>query len=70
MSEQTYIDVFTCDGKVFQRLLAASLTWLEQNYETVNQLNVFPVPDGDTGTNKPLREDEKVFSVIVISSNQ
>jgi DAK2 domain fusion protein YloV len=34
-----------------KRLAAAGLAWLEQNYETVNQLNVFPVPDGDTGTN-------------------
>jgi DAK2 domain fusion protein YloV len=41
----------TCDGAQMKRLAAASLAWLEQNYESVNQLNVFPVPDGDTGTN-------------------
>ncbi len=41
----------TCDGPAFKHLSAASLAWLEQNYEAVNQLNVFPVPDGDTGTN-------------------
>jgi len=29
----------------------AGLLWLEQNHEKVNALNVFPVPDGDTGTN-------------------
>jgi len=29
----------------------AGLVWLEANHETVNNLNVFPVPDGDTGTN-------------------
>src|SRR4030088_2880571 len=27
------------------------LTWLSANHEEVNRLNVFPVPDGDTGTN-------------------
>jgi DAK2 domain fusion protein YloV len=43
--------VMACDGPGFKRLLAAGLAWLEQNYEMVNQLNVFPVPDGDTGTN-------------------
>jgi len=31
-------------------LLAAS-TWLTANAERINALNVFPVPDGDTGTN-------------------
>ncbi|MBK7215584.1 MAG: DAK2 domain-containing protein [Candidatus Promineofilum sp.] len=29
----------------------AGLVWLEQNRDHVNALNVFPVPDGDTGTN-------------------
>jgi DAK2 domain fusion protein YloV len=29
----------------------AGLVWLEENYQHVNALNVFPVPDGDTGTN-------------------
>src|SRR4051794_27981889 len=43
--------LLTCDGPGFKRLAAAGLAWLEQHYETVNQLNVFPVPDGDTGTN-------------------
>lgn len=41
----------SCDGQALKRLAQAGLAWLEQNYETVNALNVFPVPDGDTGTN-------------------
>ena len=41
----------SCDGQGLRRLLQAGLQWLEVNYETVNSLNVFPVPDGDTGTN-------------------
>lgn len=41
----------TCDGPALKRLVAASLGWLEQTYPMVDQLNVFPVPDGDTGTN-------------------
>ncbi len=40
-----------CDGRDFKRLMRAGMAWLERNYETVNALNVFPVPDGDTGTN-------------------
>jgi DAK2 domain fusion protein YloV len=34
--------------------LAAAARWLEQHAELVNALNVFPVPDGDTGTNMSL----------------
>ncbi len=43
-----------CDGRQLRKLMKASLLWLEQHHEHVNQLNVFPVPDGDTGTNMML----------------
>src|SRR2546426_70878 len=39
------------DGPLFKQALLGSLTWLAANHEEVNRLNVFPVPDGDTGTN-------------------
>ena len=39
------------DGYLLKQLFGAGLMWLEQNKEAVNRLNVFPVPDGDTGTN-------------------
>ncbi len=42
------------DGQAYKRLLEAGLTWLRTNQQTVNALNVFPVPDGDTGTNMVL----------------
>lgn len=32
-------------------LIRAGMTWLRTNQATVNLLNVFPIPDGDTGTN-------------------
>jgi len=44
----------TIDGRAMRHLLGAGLTWLRTNQETVNALNVFPVPDGDTGTNMVL----------------
>ena len=44
----------TCNGQDFKKFVQAGLAWLEQNYEEVNALNVFPVPDGDTGTNMML----------------
>jgi DAK2 domain fusion protein YloV len=40
-----------CDGVLFRRSLLGSLIWLTANRDKVNELNVFPVPDGDTGTN-------------------
>lgn len=40
-----------CDGHMLKWLVAAGLSWLEYNHEQVNNMNVFPVPDGDTGTN-------------------
>ena len=40
-----------CNGRQLRKLAKAGLIWLEQNHQYVNSLNVFPVPDGDTGTN-------------------
>jgi len=31
--------------------LTSALSWLEANQQEINDLNVFPVPDGDTGSN-------------------
>lgn len=45
---------YPVDGQVFKTLIEASLTWLRTNQQAVNILNVFPVPDGDTGTNMVL----------------
>lgn len=42
------------DGQAFKNLIAAGLAWLRTNHQEVNALNVFPVPDGDTGTNMVL----------------
>jgi uncharacterized protein len=42
------------DGQTLKKLTEAGLTWLRANQQTVNLLNVFPVPDGDTGTNMVL----------------
>lgn len=43
-----------CNGQQLRKLFKAGLLWLEHNREQVNALNVFPVPDGDTGTNMVL----------------
>lgn len=43
--------VTTLDATDLRSLFRAAYDWLAHNYEQVNRLNVFPVPDGDTGTN-------------------
>ncbi|MFK7800630.1 MAG: DAK2 domain-containing protein [Anaerolineae bacterium] len=40
-----------CDGQQFKAMVNAGFYNLEKNQKIVNELNVFPVPDGDTGTN-------------------
>jgi DAK2 domain fusion protein YloV len=42
------------DGAQLLKGLSAAAHWLEQHADAVNALNVFPVPDGDTGTNMAL----------------
>ena len=39
------------DASLMQRCFLAGAKALEANKEWINELNVFPVPDGDTGTN-------------------
>lgn len=43
--------VLAVDGQGLKRLIEASLSWLRHHQAAINSLNVFPVPDGDTGTN-------------------
>ena len=42
---------YQCNGQQLRKLAQAGLIWLEHNKQHVNELNVFPVPDGDTGIN-------------------
>lgn len=42
------------DGRRFMHAVEYSLRWLEINAEAIDRLNVYPVPDGDTGTNMVL----------------
>lgn len=43
--------VLRCDGPMLRQWIQAALAWLEEHAGAINALNVFPVPDGDTGTN-------------------
>lgn len=43
-----------CNGYMLKLLLASGFHWLAGHQEHINRMNVFPVPDGDTGTNMRL----------------
>jgi DAK2 domain fusion protein YloV len=45
------VPVEMCDGRGLKILISAGLAWLERHQQAINALNVYPVPDGDTGTN-------------------
>lgn len=48
------IQIKTIDGVLLRDMVVTGAAMLEQNREAVDALNVFPVPDGDTGTNMSL----------------
>lgn len=41
----------TIDGELFKKMLCGGVANLQANVQEVNDLNVFPIPDGDTGEN-------------------
>ncbi|MHB8145843.1 MAG: DAK2 domain-containing protein [Vulcanimicrobiaceae bacterium] len=45
------MDVIALDGRAYAKFLAAGTYFLKKYRTVLNDLNVFPVPDGDTGTN-------------------
>ena len=45
------MEVTTINAELFARMFLAGANNLEAKKEWINALNVFPVPDGDTGTN-------------------
>ena len=45
------MEITAIGASEFAKMFLAGAKYLEANKETINELNVFPVPDGDTGTN-------------------
>lgn len=59
----------TINGATFRKMILAGVSLLEQNKEYVDSLNVFPVPDGDTGTNMFLTMKSAVNEVNKCMNN-
>ena len=57
------------NGTTFRKMICAGAGLLEQNKKNVDALNVFPVPDGDTGTNMCLTFKSAVNEVNACVNN-
>lgn len=57
------------DGTRLKRAVKAGYLWLDQNREWLNAINVFPVADGDTGTNMALTLRAAVAGAYSAKSN-
>lgn len=64
------VNVTKLEGKQFRNMVAVGAKRLNKNAEYVNSLNVFPVPDGDTGTNMNLSLQSGVKAVENVESNK
>ena len=51
------------DGKLFAKMFKGGAAFLRSKIKTVNELNVFPVPDGDTGDNMSMTMEGGVNAV-------
>ena len=56
------------DGIQLRNMFLSGANNLENNKGIVNSLNVFPVPDGDTGTNMSLTMQLAVKEIIAVKS--
>ena len=56
-------------GAMFRKMVISGANYLENNKEYVNSLNVFPVPDGDTGTNMSMTMRSCVKEINMITTN-
>ena len=61
--------ILFADGPGMKQMLTAGMTWLEKHVAVVNALNVFPVPDGDTGTNMFLTMQASVQEMAPVSEH-
>ncbi|MDE5679334.1 MAG: DAK2 domain-containing protein, partial [Lachnospiraceae bacterium] len=59
----------TIDAKMLAKMFLAGAKSLESKKEWINELNVFPVPDGDTGTNMTLTIMSAAKEVAALGEN-
>lgn len=60
----------TINGAMLKSMILTSAKLLEVNKATIDALNVFPVPDGDTGTNMSLTFQSAIKELVNCKSNK
>lgn len=66
--EEKPVVVKTIDAQTLKKMFLAGAASIEAKKEIINELNVFPVPDGDTGTNMTLTIMSAVKEVNALSN--
>jgi len=64
------VDVIALDGRAYAKFLAAGTYFLRKYRQVLNDLNVFPVPDGDTGTNMYLTARSAMMEAAKVESTR
>lgn len=57
------------DGQIFKKMVISGVTVLHNNHPEIDALNVFPVPDGDTGTNMSLTFSNGASEIETMDTN-
>ncbi len=61
--------VSNINGRDFMEMFTAATNWLEKSASDIDAMNVFPVPDGDTGTNMLLTMHSTLEEAGPIANN-
>ncbi len=57
------------NGEDYRKLIITAAQYLEDNKEEINDLNVFPVPDGDTGSNMSMTVSKAAEELLRLGSD-
>lgn len=58
-----------CDGPELRRMVEGATAWLEAHIDFINSLNVYPVPDGDTGINMYLTMQAALREIVTVEDS-
>ena len=67
--EEPKKDAAYIDGHLMAKMAIGGAAQLRSNADEVNKLNVFPVPDGDTGDNMQMTIESGIAAIENINSN-
>jgi DAK2 domain fusion protein YloV len=70
MTSQAVASVGVWNGQHLLDAVSTASKWLDANRDQINALNVFPVPDGDTGTNMSLTLRAAVDEALKLSPEE